>query len=401
MKFINHCRVLLVVLLLFNVFLLGKWLEVKNGQNFPEQKILAEKNSYQELRDFFKELAEKKGALYAYNLLRVANLPENTDLHLLGHVVGDVLYQKEGKDGIRICNEDFRNACSHSIVIGLLLYKGEDALVDISKACRKAPGGSGAYTMCFHGLGHGVLAYSDYDLEKAVSLCAKTATKEFGGREQYECIGGTIMEIISGGGHNPKLWEEKSKLYLRKEDPLYPCTSAFMPEEARPLCFVYLTPHLLQVAGADLGNPTPQDYQRAFKYCEGISPNDIQNRDSCFGGFGKEFVVLAKGRDIRKIESLSEDEMRSVYGWCNLSADNNGVKSCIRHAVNSLFWGGENDVLISINFCNSIPLPTHKSECFNHLIGSVNYYIKRSNYRRSFCSKLPENFVNQCRDIIR
>jgi hypothetical protein len=254
--------------------------------------------------------------------------------------------------------------------------------------------------MCFHGLGHGVLAYTDYDLEKAVALCAKTATKEFQSKEEYECIGGTIMEIISGGGHDPKLWEERSKLYLRIDDPLYPCTSSFMPENARPLCFSYLTPHLLLVAGADLGNPKPEDYRRAFKYCEGISSSDIQNRDACFGGFGKEFVVLAKGRDIRKIESLSEDEMRNVYEWCNQSGNKNGVKSCIRHAINSLFWGGENDVSISINFCNGIPDATYKSECLNHLIGTVNYYIKKTSLKKSFCSKLPENFQNECKTIV-
>ena len=107
--------------------------------------------SFKELSDRFVELASKKGAVYAYEILKQANLPQGTDFHLLGHVVGDELYKQKGVGAIADCTQDFRNACSHTIVIGALNeFGGEKALSLIRDACIKAPGGSGAYTMCYH-----------------------------------------------------------------------------------------------------------------------------------------------------------------------------------------------------------------------------------------------------------
>jgi hypothetical protein len=65
--------------------------------------------------------------------------------------------------------------------------------------------------MCFHGLGHGVLAYTEYDLEKAVDICKRTGTKQYNNEEYAECVGGAIMEIIGGGFHDPQKWAVQSK----------------------------------------------------------------------------------------------------------------------------------------------------------------------------------------------
>ena len=185
-KYVFLLSVFLVLIVCFYLFqIIVKNSGSKFGLNNPIPKNLLEvsdlsgKNlSFEELQKYFKDLADKKGARYAFAVLKVAPLGPNIDLHLLGHTVGDVLYKQEGASGITACNNDFRNACSHSIVVGLFYDKGEKALGPISEACRKAPGGSGAYTMCFHGLGHGILSYTGYDMAKAAEICKKTGTKE-------------------------------------------------------------------------------------------------------------------------------------------------------------------------------------------------------------------------------
>ena len=91
--------------------------------------------NFKELETRFQDLAKEKGGAYAYEVLKRAPLPPNTDLHLLGHAVGDVLYAQVGIDGIALCTQDFRNACSHSIVIGALNeFGGEPALLKIRDA---------------------------------------------------------------------------------------------------------------------------------------------------------------------------------------------------------------------------------------------------------------------------
>src|ERR1700722_612624 len=88
---------------------------------YPEGATIGQGNpSFQEISDRFTALAEKKGAVYAFDVEEVAQLPPDIDTHLLGHVIGGVLDQQKGVDGIIYCTPDFRNACSHAIVIGAL-----------------------------------------------------------------------------------------------------------------------------------------------------------------------------------------------------------------------------------------------------------------------------------------
>lgn len=364
---------------------------------YPEAEALrASVMSFRDLSQYFTDLAGKKGAPYAYEVLKAAPIPLNIDMHLLGHVVGDILYKQQGLEGIKACTEDFRNACSHSVVIGLFFEKSEAALPEIAEACRRAPGGSGAYTMCFHGLGHGILAYVGYDLPKAIELCEKTGTEAYRNREYVECVGGTVMEIIGGGFHNQKLWAEQSKKYTKVDDPLYLCSSDFMPDVARSQCYVYLTPHLFQMAGGNLANPTPTDFKKAFRFCDHIPRTQQENRSACYGGFGKEFIVLAKDRDIRKLEQMTSGELMKVYDWCLLGEEEKRVGPCIEHSVNSLYWGGENNRGASIRFCSLIPDAGYANICFTNLLGSVSYYIQDSAYRKEFCNEVPPLYRPQC-----
>lgn len=368
-----------------------------SSTNYPEIKELEGNNlSFNDLKKYFTNLAEAKGAPYAYEVLKVAPIPQGIDMHLMGHVVGDILYKQKGAQGIKYCTEDFRNACSHTIVVGLLLEKGEQALKDISEACKQAPGGSGAYTMCYHGLGHGVLSYTNFDLKKAIALCGKVQPSGFSGPEATQCISGTIMEIISGGDHDKKTWESMRKLYLKDSDPLSPCNSDYMPDSARPLCYIYLTPNLFMIAGADMGNPLPEFFKKAFTYCK----NATNNLDPCYGGFGKEFVVLAAGRDIRmnNLTNIPKDQFQKVFEWCKLADNINGTKSCLENAVNSYYWGGENKPDISIGFCNSIPEEDFQSDCFKHFITQVNYYNRDQNYRKNVCKLIPKNYQQLCQE---
>lgn len=401
-------KFLIIFLVLINGLLLGLWVQKQRPtlvsspekvSNYPEINELKGKDlKFSELKEFFQDLANKKGAEYAYEVLRITPNLEKIDMHLMGHVVGDKLYKQQGASGIKICTQDFRNACSHAIVVGLLLDKGEGALEEISTACKQAPGGSGAYTMCYHGLGHGILAYLDFDIKKAIGLCGKVQDTGFLGSEATQCVSGAIMEIISGGDHDKQTWKKQRAIYLKDSDPLYPCNSNFMPENARTLCYIYLTPHLFQVAGANLGNPEPSHFKKAFRYCSKIPKDQAGNFDSCYGGFGKEFVVLAAGRDIRMnaLERVGKDQFNKVFEWCRLADQKEGVESCINHATNSYYWGGENKPTIAIEFCTSIEEENLQASCFQNFISAVNTYVKDENYRREVCNKIPDSYQLIC-----
>lgn len=388
-------KLILKGLIILNVLLFIVWFQGSRLAQKPPASLGPDKNlSFDELKKYFTNLANQKGAKYAYEELKTADVLPGTDMHLLGHVVGDVLYKQQGAEGIQICTEDFRNACSHSIVVGLFTDKAETALAEIERACQKAPGGLGAYIMCYHGLGHGILAYTGYDFSQTLNLCQKTGTKNHSNREYPECMSGAVMEIISGGGHDRETWAKQRPKYLKADSPLSICSVDFMPEEARGRCYDYLTPYLWEAVGADINSPTDLDFKKSFQLCNQITEDHYQS--ICFGGFGKEFVGLAQERDIRRVDQMNDTSLKKVVNWCNLAPNNQAVTACLGSALSSIFWGGENDVSAAIRFCHVISDAENQKNCFQNLIGQVSFYIKDPKYRESLCQKLPSQFNTEC-----
>lgn len=370
---------------------------------YAELQVIEEtrwKNN-EELFSYFKNIAQNKGGVYAFELLRRANLLPNIDLHLLGHAIGDELYKQKGIDGMADCTQDFRNACSHSIVVGAFGDFGEDALPRIREACSRAPGGSGAYTMCFHGLGHGVFAYWGYDLPAAVTTCARTGTETYRLREYAECVGGIVMELTGGGGHDKALWMRAREKYLTA-DPLSPCSSEAVPEEVKDICYLYLTPRLFEYAGADLAYPGEKDFSNAFEYCDGIPKERHSNRRSCFGGFGKEFIVLALDRDIRNVESAHVEALERMWRWCSLAPHEEGSTACAEAVAGSLYWGGENAPDSAVSFCTLILEDAPRKKCFAHFFSSADLFSSQENtsYREGICSMVPEDVSVLCQDAL-
>ncbi|MEJ0021016.1 MAG: hypothetical protein WDN47_00350 [Candidatus Doudnabacteria bacterium] len=411
--FILAAGFLAVVILLFIGILAGGRINfhfkphnnlASSTDNYSElDAIRGQNQDFGQLTVFFKDLANKKGGEYAYKALAFAAnsnyLAPNIDTHLLGHVVGDVLFAQEGLDGIKVCTNDLRNACSHSIVVGALLTQGLGALPKAVETCHLAPGGSGAYTMCVHGLGHGVLAYTNYDMKKAIQLCDKVGQPVMSSQEYAQCTGGVTMEMMAGI-HDPVAWAKQTPYYFSKTDPLSPCDMSFMPAAAQPMCYNYLTPHLFQMAGADLGNPGPKDFEKAFTFCAKLPVSNRVNWDNCYGGFGKEFPVLVNGRNVENVQDLDDAKLKTVYSWCQLAKVSAGVTDCMNSALSSLYWGGENNRDVAIRFCNAVSDAQNQSLCFTSLSGAVSYYIQDHSYRESYCSEIPQAYQTDCRRLL-
>lgn len=377
-------------------FLLAGFLFLYEPPYFEAGTIGKGVESFSDIETRFRTLAQEKGGVYAFDILSRATLPAGTDVHLLGHVVGDELYAQQGINGIAACTQEFRNACSHSIVIGALEeYGGAEALELVRAACRKAPGGSGAYTMCYHGLGHGVLAFYGYDLREAVRFCEQTGTKEYQGREYTECVGGAVMELMGGGGHDRERWLESREQYL-SGDPLSLCRGDVVPEDAKPLCLLYLTPHLWEYVGIDLARPDPALFPKAFSLCERIPARERPERDACFAGFGKEFIPIAGAGDIRTIAELSDDAFKRALEWCGLASSEDGQAACVGEAVASVFWGGENDPEASFRFCALAPSGALQSACHARLAEDIAAYMNDERVRDALCERIPEENRSSC-----
>ena len=396
MDFFQRQTIFFVLVLAVIALILVFVFKDNRGTSYAEAETIGgDVATFEELSDRFANLSKEKGALYAFEVLRRAKLPPQTDLHLLAHVVGDELYKEKGVAGIIHCTQEFRNACSHSLVIGTLNDFGEGGLDDIREACKQAPGGGGAYTMCYHGLGHGVFSHFSFHFPETVDFCKKTGTEAYFDREYIECVGGAVMELMGGGGHDPYNWRIAREQYLSSDNPLDLCLGDEIPEKAKEICLIYLTPEIWNAVGIELGSPDPQKFSDAFSLCDAVPATKQHLRDACFGGFGKEFIPLVAARDIRGVDALSDDAYKTAASWCMEARAQDGRRACIAEAIASLFWGGENDPEASFRFCNLVD-PELTETCFSRLASDIASFVREDERKSELCNRIPDSFSSQC-----
>ena len=364
---------------LFAVLALGLLLYIGYSlEEYPELKEIAAHGEWDriEASDYFRELAQEKGAVYAFDVLRRATLPAGVNIHGVGHAVGYVLYAQEGLSGMGVCMPEFRNACSHSLVISAFIEQGANALPDIVQACVVAPGGVGAYEACMHGLGHGLLAYVGYDLPQALTMC-KTAVaygpERQGNGHRFtdsydECVGGVVMEM-SQGAHDEDVWETMAPQYVPVSDPLMPCTLAEMPEEARDACYRNVTERFMVAVGALASVPSPDLYAPAMRFCQEAPTH----QDACYGGFGKQFAFYTVEGDTKDPTQVSDQALRLVWEWCGYAGTTTGIRECAKMALDSLFWAGRNGPVPATSFCRVAP-PAHEETCQNWLSENIAHF---------------------------
>jgi hypothetical protein len=386
------------------VALLGAaWIFVRTQPTLEHLELAEIQQSwtFDEYEDFFSKLAREKNAVYAFDVLRYADIPSTIDIHRIAHNIGYVHFEQKGLRGIYDCTTDFRNACEHAIVVQALITLGTQALYDVAKVCSEGPGGLSAYVHCFHGVGHGLMAYLNYDYEETVGTCKKVYDIAVSLRPEvttellwHECVGGATMELTQGE-HDKNAWEKAKRTYMPAADILMPCNADFMPEEVRTACYAYLKPRFLEAAGATRGVASPQAYPKALSYCKLIPEDRFGSRDGCYAGFGAAFAYFANG-DARTLEHMSESAIVNVHAWCAFAEDARGQRICDLSALDNIFWGGQSESPSSVLYCRLAPDTAIKESCFTTLISYAQESFQNQQKLTAFCRQLPSEYREAC-----
>ena len=377
------------------------FLTKQHAPAYPELSQIQKLWAFDEYEDYFVNLAQKKGAVYAFEVLRYAEVPSTIDIHRIAHNIGYVHFEQKGLAGIYECTTDFRNACEHAIVVQALITLGTQALHDVAKVCSEGPGGLGAYVHCFHGVGHGLMAYLNYDYENAVGTCRKVYDIAVSLRPEVttellwqECVGGATMELTQGE-HDKDAWEKAKLTYMPATDILMPCNVDFIPSDVRPICYAYLKPRFLEAAGATRGVASPEAYPKALSYCKMIPEDEFGSRDGCYAGFGAAFAYFANG-DARTLEHMSDDAIVNVHTWCSFADNPRGQRICDLSALDNIFWGGQSDSPASIVYCTLAPDLEIKKSCFTTLISYAQESFENKQKLDAFCGRLPSEYTDVC-----
>ena len=130
---------------------------------------------------------------------------------------------------------------------------------------------------CIHGLGHGLMIYTGYDLPLSLNDLQEPRGTEF---DKISCSGGVFMENFSSS------YGVTSK-YLRKNDPIYPCNDK-ISDPYKVQCYGLVTANLLRTTG--------YDQKKTAAGCKRSEPEWV---GTCFESFGRDVSGIA-GRSAAK-----------------------------------------------------------------------------------------------------
>lgn len=233
------------------------------------------------------------------------------DCHQEAHYAGRISYKFEGKDVFKKPNYNCHSGYLHGAMEAFIAEKNGQNLVDqVYNLCQSFETAFGRFE-CMHGIGHGFLAYEDYDLPLALKLCQNLPDDYSRG----SCFGGIFMEnIMVASGKGAVKGHSTSWV---SDDPYFPCSGIDQDHLIQFQCYQMQTSRMLQLKS--------YDFIYIRDKCQGV-PKDMVS--VCFTSMGRDLAGYVL-RDPEKIIS-----------HCRLALDAY-FTDCLRGALNVIidFWG--------------------------------------------------------------
>ena len=123
---------------------------------------------------------------------------------------------------------------------------------------------------CVHGLGHGLMLHTGYDLPKSLRVC-DALKAEF---DQVSCTGGVFMENANASYGTTSEW-------LKDDDLIYPCNA--VATRHKYYCYLLVTSRILPAVGGSL--------ERTAEVCRQSEDGWVEE---CFESFGRDASGIAK-----------------------------------------------------------------------------------------------------------
>jgi cytochrome c553 len=211
---------------------------------------------------------------------------------------------------------------------------------------------------CIHGLGHGLMIYTGYDLPLSLTTCKGLQT-DF---DRISCSGGVFMENFSSS------YGVTSK-YVHANDPIYPCNNK-IADPYKIQCYGLVTANLLRTTG--------YDQKKTAAGCRRSEPEWV---GTCFESFGRDVSGIAghsaaKARASCRLAGTRRNESDCLYG-------------VVREIVNSDAGperGGR--------FCDQVA-SQFRSRCFSG-VGSVMSALETGDTLRATCRRVAGRHARSC-----
>lgn len=334
----------------------------------PDGTTLSECNGeFSCLEQAFANIAYRQGPKVALTLFdrRIAEDEDvAADCHPISHWIGSATLARN-RGNVAKTFVQGTASCASGYYHGILerAFAGVSSKAQLAKLARSICVDQGLRRFgyfdrqCKHGLGHGLMIQTGYDLPTALAVCGGLGTRW----DHLTCSNGVFMENANRRFGFQSRW-------LDDDDPLYPCNEVGALD--RRHCFARAATQVLWTNRNDFG--------KVAATCSSLARRWQRH---CFRGMGRDAVDLRTipGELFARCRLAAEWEDECLFGAARWVMDRAGTVG-IRQAT---------------ELCNAAPRSA-RSGCFRG-IGSVLGLLNPSNAaRRRACADVTARYVDAC-----
>jgi plastocyanin len=284
------------------------------------------------------------------------------DCHQTAHKAGHFGLALFGNEILKECDLTCHSGCYHGATEEYFKINGDKDLSEgLNTLCASTAGNAFYAHQCYHGLGHGLMAWTNYDLPEALKTCDLLKVS------QGSCWTGVFMENIVAG-----LATDKGDVHItayKNDDPLYPCT--IVDEKYKISCYFLQTSRMMQMYGVD--------FKKMADACS-LAPKEY--RFSCF---------QSMGRDVSSAYRITPERSIKECGY----APKEYRIDCLNGAVQDALWdiSGQDT---AITFCKLLTDKTEKDSCYNTIIPRMREVAHNDAEKQIFCGKVETSYRSIC-----
>jgi hypothetical protein len=185
---------------------------------------------------------------------------------------------------------------------------------------------------CLHGLGHGLMITTGYDLPLSLRVCDQLSTSW----ESTSCNGGVFMENIA------TFYGVKSR-WVSDDDPMYPCD--WVKQSDKIKCYEIQTSRVLRLVD--------WDWTKTSQLCAAVEKGWAS---TCFRSLGRD------------VSGAAHQQPAKILELCSFAKPYRGERACIGGAA----WAGAGNFKSgkrAARLCEAAPTQ-YKAECY-YRIGTV------------------------------
>lgn len=193
-----------------------------------------------------------RDGLHALRVAIRGNDVLSAECHTIAHALGHAAYEQYGSFETAMQYQD--EVCNSGYIHGIIeeyFYTQENIHDVLSSICGNVIGTAFLRWQCFHGVGHGVMYYTDNELPESLALCESLPDTS----AIMSCVNGALMENFTAVG-------EHVSAYLSEVNPAFPC--ATLANDYQSDCYFYAPTYYLALH--------PQQYDEALAWCGTLTP---------------------------------------------------------------------------------------------------------------------------------